>query len=293
MRKFLIFPALCLSVLLPLSALAFTIPARPAGFVNDYAGMLTSDQVSQLEAKVRAFEKSTTDEIAVVTIPSLDGDVIENVAQDIFTKWSIGKKDTNNGVLLLVSLADKKTRIQTGYGVEGALTDIGTSFIQSDVITPAFKAGDYYGGINGALDKMIEALNGSDIVPSNYHTGTSVSKLPWQGILFFVFIFFQILAAILGRSKSWWGGGVLGGVVALIIWHFFISSILLAIPLIIFFIGGGLLFDFIVSRAYAQKQATGRFPMWWFWGGGGGMGGGGFGGFGGGGSGGGGSSGGW
>lgn len=158
-------------LLLPAVSLAFTVPTKPTGFVQDYAKMLSADQVSQLETKLEAFEKQTTDEIAVVTIPSLDGDVIENITQDIFTKWGIGKKDKNNGVLLLISLADHKTRIQTGYGVEGDLTDVATSYIQSDVITPAFRTGDYYGGINGAVDKMISALGGNDIVPQNYSSG--------------------------------------------------------------------------------------------------------------------------
>ncbi len=282
-----------LTLLSPIIASAFTVPANPTGFVNDYAGMLTAEQVQTLEAKLEVYEKNTTNEIAVVTIPSLDGDVIENVAQEIFTKWGIGKADKNNGVLLLISLSDRKTRIQTGYGVEGNLTDIATSYIQSDIITPAFRNGDYYDGINGAVDKMIEALGGNAIVPPDY--GNQYSNIPWQFIIFGFFIVLQILTSILGQSKSWWGGGVLGGVVSLIIWHFFISSIFLAVPVIFSLIGLGLLFDFIVSRAYTEKRNTGRFPLWFFWGGGGGGrgGGGGFGGFGGGGSGGGGSSGGW
>ena len=289
MRKYF---ALLVLFFLPVSLYAFDIPGRPKGFVQDYAKILSSEQASALEAKLEAFEKNTTNEIAVVTIPSLDGDVIENVAQDIFTKWGIGKKEKNNGVLLLISFADRKTRIQTGYGVEGDLTDLATSYIQEDVIKPAFRNGDYVGGINSAVDTMIGALSGSNVIPEGYSTMRSYSKIPWETVLFLVFVVFQILAAILGRSKSWWGGGVLGGGVALIIWHFFISSIFLAIPTIFLFIGLGLLFDFLVSRAHAQKKTSGRYP-WWFGGGGMGGGSGGFGGFGSGSSGGGGSSGGW
>lgn len=283
---------LVLLFILPFSAVAFDVSSRPTNFVNDYAGILSPSQIDDLENKISSFEKNTTNEISVVTIPSLDGDTIENIAQDIFTKWGIGKKEKNNGVLLLVSISDRQTRIHTGYGVEGDLTDLGTSYIQSEVIAPAFKAGDYSGGINGAVDKMIESLGGSDIIPENYSNSKNYSNLPWEFIIFIFFTVFQILVAILGRSKSWWHGGVLGGGVALIVWHFFISSLLLAIPMIFVFVGFGLLFDFLVSRAYTQKKSSGHYP-WWFGGGGGGSSGGGFGGFGGGFSGGGGSSGRW
>ena len=276
----------------PFVTYAFNVPAKPTGFVQDYAQMLSSEQASVLETKLEAFEKSTTNEIAVVTISSLDGDTIENVAQDIFTKWGIGKKGKNNGVLLLVSLSDRKTRIHTGYGVEGDLTDLGTSYIQDEVIKPAFKSGDYFTGINGAVDKIIEALGGNVIVSEDYSVDSENSSFPWGLILFLIIIVFQILTAILGRSKAWWHGGVLGGGIGLILWHFFIASLLTAVPVVFGLIGFGLFFDFLASRAYTQRQTSGRYP-WWFGGGSGGFGGGGFGGFGGGSSGDGGSSGSW
>ncbi len=281
---------------LPIFTLAFTVPARPSMYVNDYAGMLSADQASQLETKIESFEKSTTNEIAVVTVQSLNGEPIENVAQGIFTKWGIGKKDKNNGVLLLISLSDRKTRIQTGYGVEGNLTDIATSYIQRDIITPAFRSGDYYSGINGAVDKMISALGGSDIVPDSYNTAQSNNYrgFNWQFIFIFGFVAIQWIIAILARSKSWWGGGFVGGVISLILWYFFISSIIFAIPLFVILVGFGLLLDFHVSRAYSNYKTTGIHPPWFLGGGGlGGGTGGGFGGFGGGGSGGGGASGSW
>ena len=159
-----------LLLLLPLSTFAFTVPEKPTGFIQDYAKILTPEQVTTLETKLEAYEKSSTNEIAVVTIQSLDGDTVENVAQEIFTKWGIGKKEKNNGVLFLISVGDRQTRIHTGYGVEGDLTDLGTSYIQRDVVTPAFQAGNYYEGINGTVDKMIESLGGTDIVPENYST---------------------------------------------------------------------------------------------------------------------------
>ena len=289
-KLFLIF-----TIALPLYTFAFTVPTRPTGFVQDYAKILTTEQVNTLESKLETFEKQTTNEIAIVTVPSLDNEPIENVAQEIFTKWGIGKKDKNNGVLLLVSLADRKTRIQTGYGVEGDLTDIATSYIQSDIITPAFRAGDYNAGINGAVDKIIETLGGNQIVPKDYEQSNNNSRgFNWNFIFIFGFIVLQWLIAILARSKSWWGGGIIGGVIALALWHFFIFSLIFVIPLFVILVGFGLLLDFFASRAYQKHKSTGMRPPWFLGGGGfGGRGGGGFGGFGGGGSGGGGSSGSW
>ncbi|MFZ2522160.1 MAG: TPM domain-containing protein [Minisyncoccia bacterium] len=292
MRKILI-----TILLLPNLISAFVVPEIPTGFVMDLAKILSVEQVVELETKLSNFEKSTTNEIAVVTIQSLDGDIIENVAQEIFTKWGIGKKDKNNGVLFLISLTDRQTRIHTGYGVEGDLTDLGTSYIQQDVVTPAFRSGDYFGGINGAVDKMIQALGGTNIVPENYSQNTTSfpKNIPWDFIFLIFIVLFQIIVSILARSKSWWGGGILGGLFGLAIWHFLIYSIFWAVSLIGFLVFGGLLLDFLVSRSYSQAKSSGVNPWWMSRGGGGsgGFGGGGFGGFGGGFSGGGGSSGRW
>ena len=103
MKRFLI-----LLLLLPTILLAFTVPTKPTGFVQDYAKMLSAEQISALELKLENFERQTTNEIAVVTISSLDGDIIENVAQNIFTKWGIGKKDKNNG-----SSKSKRKKLRT------------------------------------------------------------------------------------------------------------------------------------------------------------------------------------
>src|SRR3989344_5994281 len=184
MQKYFAFLSL---FFIPVLALAFTVPGKPSMYLNDYAKILTAEQVSTLENKLQSFARQTTNEIAVVTIPSLDGDTIENVAQEIFTKWGIGKADKNNGVLLLISLIDRKTRIHTGYGVEGDLTDIGASYIQSDVITPAFRAGDYFVGINGAVDKMIEVLGGNNIIPEDY-SNTPKFNINWEFIVVLGFI---------------------------------------------------------------------------------------------------------
>ena len=159
---------LILSLLLPLTSLAFAVPTKPTSHLSDYAGVLSQEENLALENKLRAFESQSTNEIAVVIIKSLEGEQIENAAQEIFTTWGIGKEEKNNGVLFLIAMDDRKTRVHTGYGVEGDLTDIATSYSQSEIVTPAFRNGDYALGINGAVDKMIEALGGMQIVPEGY-----------------------------------------------------------------------------------------------------------------------------
>ncbi|MFA6586274.1 MAG: TPM domain-containing protein [Candidatus Paceibacterota bacterium] len=293
-KKFLLF--LILISLFSVSlfkAIAFDIPSKPGTYVNDYADILSKEEKISLENKISNFETKTSNEIAVVIISSLDGDTIENVAQNIFTKWGIGKKDKNNGVLILVAMAERKTRIHTGYGVEGSLTDIATSYIQSEIMTPAFRENNYFSGIDGALDKIIEALNGGNVVPENY----SSSKSSGISFEFFIFGFFvlQWIVAILSRSKSWWAGGVLGALIGGAIWIFGSLSLVFSSILFVVLIIFGLGLDFLVSRTYQKMKNSGSRLPWWIGGGGfgGGSKGGGFGGFGGGFSGGGGSSGSW
>ena len=273
-------------------SLAFDVPSKPQNFVNDYANILSPENKNSLESKISNFEKQTSNEIAVVIISSLEGDTIENIAQDIFTKWSIGKKDKNNGVLLLVAMAERKTRIHTGYGVEGDLTDLATSYIQGEIITPAFRENNYYLGIDGALGKIMESLNGNNIIPENYSSEKEF-KFNWEFVFFLCFVVLQWIIAILRRSKSWWGGGILGAVIGGGIWLFGSLSFIFSIFLFFFLIIFGLGLDFFVSRTYQKVKNSGGHYPWWIGGGGWGGHGGGFGGFGGGFSGGGGSSNSW
>jgi uncharacterized protein len=282
-------------LLVPSFLFAFEIPAKPTGFVNDYTSTLSLEDKTTLETKLSSFEKQTTNEISVVIISSLDGDTIENVAQEIFTKWGIGKKDKNNGALFLIAMAERKTRIHTGYGLEGALTDIGTSYILTDIVRPAFKAGDYAGGVNGAVDKMIALVNGTDTVPEDYfevvEPENSKSWSPSLDAIFFFVIIFQWIVAILARSKSWWAGGVVGVIIGIIILS--VSTLVIGIIASVLLGGIGLAIDYFVSKRYQADKALGRKSPWFIGGGGFGRGGGGFGGFGGGSSGGGGSSSSW
>ena len=294
LKKILVW-SFTIPILLPLVVFAYASPGQPTGFMNDFANMLKETERQQLETKLAGFEKNTGNEIAVATIPNLGGDTIENFAAELFKEWGIGKKGKDNGILLLVSRDDHKVRIEVGYGLEGSLTDAQSSWILKNIVVPAFQDNNFYGGIDGAVDKIISAINGEnipkDISGQNSAGAGKIDYFQIVGVGLFGLIW---LVSILGRSKSWWLGGVLGGVAGIIIGlikgFIFLGLISLGvlIPL-------GLLFDFIVSKTYKKSQSQNRRPPWWIGGGwrSGSGSGSGFGGFGSGSSGGGGSSSGW
>jgi uncharacterized protein len=274
----------------PLLVAAYTSPGKPTGFVNDFAKVLTTEEKTNLENTLTNFHQQTSNEIAVVIIPTLGRDeTIESYAVKLFEEWGIGSKDKDTGLLLLVAMEERKMRIEVGYGLEPYITDAQAASIIRNILTPRFKEGQYGLGISEAVDTMIKVLAGqTDVVPA---AGDADLHFSFN---FFVFLFFVPLwlASILGRSKSWWLGGVLGGIGGVVIgfiWGFLFVG-LATIPLLVLV---GLLFDFLVSRGYNSRVSRGLRPPWWAGGGRGFGGGGGFGGFGGGSSGGGGASGGW
>lgn len=275
------------------SANAFAIPSTPAGYVNDYANIIDGNVKQQLEEELRLFKASTTNEIAVVTIPSLDGDTIEHYATKLFESWKIGNAKNDNGVLLLISRDDKKIRIEVGYGLEGALPDILAQDIIKNQITPSFKQGDYSTGIVQGITGIMKATYGEYKVTKLSGTKSPLPML--ETIVVIVVLGFQFLSAILARSKSWWAGGVLGGLLggALTFIGFFGITAIVGGLLTIFLILIGLFFDYFVSSTYTTSVRRGGSIPWWIGGRGSSGGGSSFGGLGGGSSGGGGASGSW
>ena len=114
-----------------------------------------------LVQKLADFEKKGSDQIVVATIDTLDGEAIEPYANRLFRAWGLGQAGEDNGVLLLVVKSDRKMRIEVGYGLEGTLTDLHTKLIIENTMVPAFRAGDFSGGISRAVDDMIMVLEGN------------------------------------------------------------------------------------------------------------------------------------
>jgi uncharacterized protein len=287
----------CFFLITPLAVAKLSLP-QPQGFVNDFAGLLSSQTVATLEEQLGRYEKKTSNEVVVVTVPDLQGTTIEDFAVRLFEKWGIGKKGKDNGILLLIARRERKIRIEVGYGLEPVLTDLEAYGIIVNNITPKFKSGDFDGGVVEGVNQIIRGLSGVELpkVEPASKGGDEQGSL-WLALgLIGGFLFFTWIGAILARSKSWWAGGALGFVIGLISLLFI--PLALGILAIIALTLIGLLFDYIVSRNYHERRKQGRKPAWWA-GGSWGPGsfddssGSGFGGFGGGSSGGGGASGGW
>ncbi len=131
-----------------------------SGRVVDGAGLLTPEQRDALDAKLKAHEDRTSDQVVVATVPGLQGTTVEDFANRLFRHWKLGQAKTNNGVLLLVAPTERKVRIEVGYGLEGALTDALSRVVIAGAITPRFKTGDYAGGIAAGLDGILSILDG-------------------------------------------------------------------------------------------------------------------------------------
>ena len=143
-----------------------------AALVNDYTGTLTAAQKDALEHKLDAFDDSTSTQIAVVIIPSLNGNDVADYNVRLFREWGVGSKKTNNGVLLLIAKDDHRLNITTGYGVEGPLPDVTCKEIIDGIIVPKFKAGeDYYNGIDLGTTAIMQAVKGEYTAPPGYHKG--------------------------------------------------------------------------------------------------------------------------
>jgi uncharacterized protein len=151
---------------------AFTLQAQnilakpnPARLLNDAANIFSLAEKNNLEHKLISVEKYSSNQISIVSLNSLDGYPIEDYAKKLFNVWGIGDKEKNNGILLLFSLNDRKIRIEVGYGIEGAISDIIAKSIIDNDITPNFKNREYYAGINKAIDDLVLAANGIYEIP--------------------------------------------------------------------------------------------------------------------------------
>jgi uncharacterized protein len=233
---------------------------NPPQLVNDVAGILSPDEKAALENKLVAIDDSSSNQIAVVILPTLDGYPIEDYATKLFREWGIGNKKTNNGILLLIAVNDRKVRIEVGYGLEGAVPDITANNIIDNDIKPAFRARAYYDGIDKATDDIAKAAIGEYKVARK-----KTPKDTGSGLLMFVIIAI-VIVVIVGRRDGGSGGSN---------------------------IGGGGFSDIATGMLLGSLLGGGGRRGGDLGGGSGGFGGGGFGGFGGGSSGGGGASGGW
>ncbi|MGC8751746.1 TPM domain-containing protein [Hydrotalea sp.] len=181
---------------------------NPPRLVNDYANVLTPQQNEALEEKLVALDDSTSNQIAIVLVKTLNGEDVADYANRLFRAWGIGNKKTNNGILILAAIDDRKVWIEIGYGLEGAIPDITTSEIYRNDIVPAFRQQNYYEGLDKATNDLAKAAVGEYKVARKKDVPTGSGALIFIILLLIVFFILRNM----GR-----GGGGGGGLIAPII----------------------------------------------------------------------------
>lgn len=198
-------------------------PTNPPKLVNDFGDMLSPEQEFSLESKLLKYEQTTSNEIVLVTVSSLNGMEVSEFTLETGRKWDIGKAKKKNGVLMLASSGDRKIWIAPGSGLSGVLPDIVVGRIVRNQIIPRFKEGNYYGGFDAGLEAIMAAARGE--FTNDEHI--EAKPLPvWMGvflILMFGLLFFVIFY-LMSRAKgiyvsrrgykyddAGWGGGWFGG----------------------------------------------------------------------------------
>lgn len=178
---------------------------RPHGYVNDFAGILSSSEKAELEGMISNFERNTTIEIAVVTISSLNGTDIETYSVELFEQWGIGKRNLDNGVLIVVAPNERQTRIEVGYGLEGNLTDLRSYDIIQNYMLPQFREGRYGQGLRDGVQKIMIVTSGKGIdpAPSSSAYNQEYDAFSWCCIVIVIFVFLIIITM---RSNARGGG---------------------------------------------------------------------------------------
>ena len=256
--------------------------------VTDLTATLDPAQVQGLDARLAAFEKGKGSQIAVLILPTTQPETIDQFSIRVAEVWKLGRKGVDDGVLLLIAKDDRKLSIEVGYGLEGALNDATAKRIVAEIISPAFKQGDFYGGIDAGVNAIIKVIEGEPLpLPAQQSAAQSAGTDSLGNLLGVGFVIVLmgnlILRQLLGRLPS---GLIVGGLIGGMAWLTFLS------------LGAALLIGlvaFVFSLMFGLNSTVSSMQRGWHSGGSGNWGGSGGGGFGGGGGsfGGGGASGGW
>ena len=240
--------------------LALTFPASAdvavpqlTGRVVDQTGTLSSTDVASLSQKLRDFESRKGSQIAVLIVPTTQPETIEQFSIRVAEAWKIGRAKVDDGAILVVVKNDRHLRIEVGYGLEGALTDVTSRRIIDEIITPKFRTGDFGGGISDGVDRMIRVIDGEPLpVPS---PTVNFGNLDDLAPIFIVTLFASIgvggvFRAMLGRLL---GSLVTGGIIAGLTWLILGSFALAAAVGVLGFIIG-----FVADLFSAITPGTGR-----------------------------------
>lgn len=183
------------------------------GRINDYAHMLTPATAQALEQKLAGFERETTNQVVLLTIPSLEGDEMESFSIKVADAWKIGQKDKNNGVLLILAQKERKIRIEVGTGLQGVLPDITAGQIIRNVIAPYLRAGNYDQGISAGLTAIIDTTKGEFKASTADQRTAKQKKGSTNGLFILLILAGLVVTAIAGSSSR--AAGTLAGAVSL------------------------------------------------------------------------------
>ena len=249
------------------------VPVPPMGaWVTDQTATLTGEQKTALEQTLRSFEARKGSQVAVLIVPSTAPETIEQYALRVAEKWKPGRKNVDDGALLVVAKDDRTLRIEVGYGLEGVLNDAVSKRIVSEIIVPKFRQGDFYGGITAGVDRILRVIDGESLPkPEERRSGGTRgigAILPVMMIL--ALVVGGVLHTVLGRFP---GALVTGGAVSIVAW-------MLAGAISVALIAGVIAFLFTLMGGGMGGRGIGRGGFGGGLGGGfgGGFGGGGFGG---------------
>jgi len=208
------------------------------GRVVDLGHVLPTEVAASLTRHLESHETKTSNQVAILILPSLEGEPLEEFSHRVATTWKLGQKGTDNGVLLLVSLKDRKVRIEVGYGLEGTLTDLRSAHIIRNEIVPRFRAGDLAGGITAGTQAILGTIEGtytaeeaplglgrSGQEPSAFEyviigivVGTLAGILLSHGLRHARALLGSILAFLVAQFASVWLGLAAAGLTALLLW---------------------------------------------------------------------------
>ena len=241
--------------------------------VTDLTGTLTREQQAGLERMLQEFEARKGTQLAVLFVKTTAPEAIEQYALRVAEQWKLGRKKVDDGAILVVAKDDRALRIEVGYGLEGVLNDATASRIIREIIVPRFREGDFYGGINAGLDRMMRLIDGEPLPEPARSTGPAPGGLmqALPVLLILALVVGSILRAVLGRFL---GAAATGGAVGILAWMLVGAVAVAAIAGVLAFVftllggGGGL-----GGRRYGGFPGGfgGGLPRGGGWGGGGGF----------------------
>lgn len=241
------------------------VPVPPlGGRVTDQTATLTNEQKSALEQTLRSFEARKGSQVAVLIVPSTAPETIEQYALRVAEQWKPGRKNVDDGALLVVAKDDRALRIEVGYGLEGALTDAACKRIISEIIAPRFRQGDFYGGITAGVDRILRVIDGEPLPKPEERRSVGTRGIgPFLPVMMILaLVVGGVLHTVLGRFP---GALVTGGAVSVVAW-------MLAGAISVALIAGVIAFLFTLLSGGMGGRGLGGGGL------GGGFGGGGFGG---------------